>query len=203
MQKVIIQSKVEPEFYFNHECREDPSKQKLSQSDFTKMVKSLYEKVTAPEIVHIFRHFDKGNKGYVSKNDFMTTFSSEIRETNSSGGFQLGIEDIIKPLKTRVRRSNVNVNQLFDKYDKNRNMRLSPEELSAALMQDYQIRLQDDEVRAIRDYFMNKYKTKEISKSAFNELLSTDFKTQKCDTAEARKSLYDVRGRLEVQKTTA
>jgi Ca2+-binding EF-hand superfamily protein len=47
------------------------------------MVKSLYEKVTAPEIAHIFRHFDKGNKGYVSKNDFLTTFSSEIREAHT------------------------------------------------------------------------------------------------------------------------
>lgn len=73
------------------------------------MVKSLYEKVTPPEIVHIFRHFDKGNKGYVSKNDFMVTFSGDIRETQSSGGFQLGIEDIIKPLQTRTRRANVNV----------------------------------------------------------------------------------------------
>lgn len=35
--------------------------------DFTKMVRSLYEKVTNPEIVYIFKHFDKGNKGYVSK----------------------------------------------------------------------------------------------------------------------------------------
>lgn len=30
MQKVIRESKVEPEFFFNQKCREDPTKQKLS-----------------------------------------------------------------------------------------------------------------------------------------------------------------------------
>lgn len=49
---------------------------------------------------------------------------------------------------------------------------------------------------------MNKYKTKEISKTAFIDLLSTEFRSQKCDAAVARKSLYDIRGRVEVMKTT-
>lgn len=64
-------SKVEPEFYFNKSCLSDQTKQKLSQEDFTKMVRSLYEKVTKPEIMHIFLHFDKGRKGYVTKSEFL------------------------------------------------------------------------------------------------------------------------------------
>jgi len=165
------------------------------------MVRSLYEKVTAPEIAHIFKHFDKGNKGYVSKNDFLTTFNSEIRETQTQQGFQLGIEDIIKPLATRIRKYNVNVNKIFKDYDKNHNGRLSAEELANAMLTDYGIKMQEDEIKGIRDYFMNKYKSKEIPNSAFTELLNTKFE-KKTDAAEARKSLYDIRNRLEVQKQT-
>ena len=100
-------------------------------SDFTRIIKSLYEKITAPEITYIFKHFDKGNKGYVSKNDFLTTFSSEIREQSSS--FQLSIEDIIKPLATRCHKYNVNIDKLFSGLDKNHNGRISAEELAKGL----------------------------------------------------------------------
>lgn len=78
-------------------------------------------------------------------------------------------------------------------------MRLSPEEIAQALMTDYQIRLQDDEIRALRDYFMNKYKTREISQTAFFELLQTKFE-RKSDPAEARKALHDIKGKLEMEK---
>lgn len=71
MQKVILGSKVEPEFYFTKSCLSDTSKQKLNQGDFVKMVRGLYEKVTLPEIDQIFRHFDKGRKGYVTKAEFL------------------------------------------------------------------------------------------------------------------------------------
>lgn len=121
MQKVILGSKVEPEFYFNKSCLSDPTKQKLSQDDFTKMVRSLYEKVTKPEIVQIFQHFDKGRKGYVTKGEFLHIFQSEIKETNNTSYFHINIEDIIKPLATKVKKFNVNVPLLFDKYDKNKN----------------------------------------------------------------------------------
>lgn len=164
------------------------------------MVRSLYEKVTAPEITYIFKHFDKGNKGYVSKNDFLTTFSSEIRETSTSG-FHLSIEDIIKPLATRCHKYNVNIDRLFATIDKNHNGRMSAEELAKGMYQEYQIKMQDDEIKGISQYFINKYKSKEIPKSAFIELLQTKFE-KKSDAAEARKALYDVRNKLEVQKMT-
>lgn len=54
--------------------------------------------------------------------------------------------------------------RLFDRYDKNHNGRLSAEELRDALLKDYSIRLQEDELQVIKDYFINKYKSKEIAK---------------------------------------
>ena len=61
--------------------------------------------------------------------------------------------------------------------------------------------MEADEVKIMRDYFMNKYKSKEISKTAFTELLKTKFEN-KHDKAEARKALYDVKHKLEVMKMT-
>lgn len=69
------------------------------------MVKSLYEKAEPVEINHIFRHFDKGGKGYLSKQDFLTVISNEIRETSyQNNDSVISIEDIIKPLATRIRK---------------------------------------------------------------------------------------------------
>jgi hypothetical protein len=61
--------------------------------------------------------------------------------------------------------------------------------------------MEEDEVKIMRDYFLNKYKSKEISKTAFTELLKTKFE-RKHDVAEARKALYDVKHKLEVMKMT-
>ena len=67
MQRVIEGSKVDPEFFFNRHCVSDGTKSKMSREDFNRMVKDLYEKVTKPEITYVFRHFDKGHKGYITK----------------------------------------------------------------------------------------------------------------------------------------
>ena len=47
--------------------------------------------------------------------------------------FSLSIEDVIKPLATKAKRFNANIGGMFDKYDKDRNGRLSAEELRSAL----------------------------------------------------------------------
>lgn len=131
MQTVIQGSKVEPEFFFNRHCKSDGTQSRMSQEDFSRMVQSLYEKVTKAEITHVFRHFDKGRKGYITKQDFIAAFNSEVRETYQ--GFQISIEDIIKPLATKVRKLNANISKVFDDYDRNKNFRLSAEELSMGL----------------------------------------------------------------------
>ncbi len=50
------------------------------------MVKKLYANVTGIELVQVMRHFDKGGKGYVTKNEFLATFNAEIRESHSNTG---------------------------------------------------------------------------------------------------------------------
>jgi Ca2+-binding EF-hand superfamily protein len=165
------------------------------------MVRGLYEKVTKPEIVQIFQQFDKGRKGYVTKSEFLQTFQSEVRETSTATYFNLNIEDIIKPLATKVKKFNVNIPLLFDKYDKNKNQRLSAEELKDALNEDHGIVLHEEEVRTVKEYFVNKYRSQQISKQAFVELLTTKFE-KKSDGVEARKCLVDVRNKLEMMKKT-
>lgn len=69
------------------------------------------------------------------------------------------------------------------------------------MFQHCKIKLQDDEVKVIKDYFQNKFKTIQITKAAFRELLNTQFE-KKSDAAEARKALYDIKHKLETTKTT-
>ena len=90
---------------------------------------------------------------------------------------------------------------LFDKYDRNKNLKLSAEELRDAFATDHGINLHDDEVRAIKDYFVNKFRAPQITKQAFIELLQTKFEV-KSDSSEARKCLVDIRNKLEVMKKT-
>jgi Ca2+-binding EF-hand superfamily protein len=124
-----------------------------------------------------------------------------VKETNSTSYFHINIEDIIKPLATKVKKFNVNIPTLFDKYDKNKNQRLSAEELRDALNDDHGIILQDEELRTVKEYFMNKYRSQQISKQAFVELLTTKFE-MKSDGVEARKCLVDVRNKLDAIKKT-
>ena len=76
------------------------------------------------------KHFDRGNKGNVTKTDFLHVISSDFIEQKT---FSLSIEDIIKPLVTKARRFNANLGDMFDRYDTNKNGRLSAEELRKAL----------------------------------------------------------------------
>lgn len=69
----------------------------------------------------------------------------------------------------------VNISQLFDKYDANKNGRLSADELSKALKNDFNIHLQDDEILVIREYFQAKHKSAEIAKLDFIDLLNIKF----------------------------
>jgi Ca2+-binding EF-hand superfamily protein len=182
MQGIVTKSKLSAETFFNNECREDSTKQKMSLNDFNRLIKSLYERVSPAELVYVQRHFDRGNKGYVSKQEFLSILNQDVTMQNvGSGGFQLDIEDIIKPLATRCRNFNYNVAAVFDNYDRNKNGRLSAEELRDALQKDFSISLEQDEVKGITDFFVNKYKTKEISKTAFIDLLQNSHFKNKAD----------------------
>ena len=119
--------------------------------------------------------------------------------------FALGIEDIVKPLATKARKFNVNLGLLFEKYDTDKNNRLSAEELRNALAKN-NLSLSPDDVNVLKEYFRvvnNKYgannrfnNSNEITKEDFIKMMGTKF-DRKYDQAEARKSLFDVRNKLE------
>mmetsp|Transcript_46373 Transcript_46373/g.61418 ORF Transcript_46373/g.61418 Transcript_46373/m.61418 type:complete len:136 (+) Transcript_46373:2589-2996(+) len=112
--------------------------------------------------------------------------------------FNLGIEDVIKPLASKARRFQLNLGELFDRYDKNRNGRLSVEELREALSKAG-IKIGQDDMAMIRDYFLAKTRTEQINKTDFIELMNTNFE-RKFDQQAARKSLSDIKLKAEELK---
>lgn len=117
------------------------------------------------------RHFDRGNKGQVTKMDFLHVLQSEYIEQKV---FNLSIEDVIKPLATKARKFNANLSLLFDKFDKNRNGRISAEELRSA-MAGAGITINDEDIMMIKDYFRAKTRSEQIGKTDFIELMNKNF----------------------------
>lgn len=112
--------------------------------------------------------------------------------------FSLGIEDIVKPLATKIKKFNVKPGELFEKYDTDKNNRLSAEELRDALARN-KLTISNEDVQVLKEYFQNKYRSNAISKNDFIDMMETDFNKlkRKIDHTEARKSLVDVRARLD------
>ena len=122
----------------------------MSKAEFSRMIRELYSKVTSPELAAVHKHFDRGSKGYILKEDFLSAFKRPVAQQT----FNLGIEDIVKPLATKARKFGVNLGVLFDKYDTDRNGRLSAEELRDALAKNRLI-LSPDDVSVLKEYFRN------------------------------------------------
>ena len=76
---------------------------------------------------------------------------------------------------TKIKKFNVNISELFEKYDRNKNRRLSAEELAKALRNDMRIELNDEEINAIKEYFKNRHNTNEIGELDFIGLLNMKF----------------------------
>ena len=75
-------------------------------------------------------------------------------------------------MATKARRFNANLGEMFDRYDTNRNGRLSAEELRAALNKN-NIVMSDEDVQMLKEYFRNKRRTEQINKADFIELMNT------------------------------
>ena len=66
----------------------------MQMADFSVMVKDFIKRISNGEIHHIFKHFDRGSKGFINRNDFVAAFTTEVKDQT----FQIHIEDILKPL---------------------------------------------------------------------------------------------------------
>jgi hypothetical protein len=81
----------------------------------------------------MFSHFDVKGDRRVSKKEFTAGLSrsAQDQEFEPSIGNSIinSVEDIIKPLSTRIKRLKMTANQLFEQSDSSRDARLSAEEL--------------------------------------------------------------------------
>mmetsp|Transcript_32113 Transcript_32113/g.31433 ORF Transcript_32113/g.31433 Transcript_32113/m.31433 type:complete len:84 (+) Transcript_32113:1740-1991(+) len=82
---------------------------------------------------------------------------------------------------------------LFDKYDGNKNGKLSTEEIAAAILKDMKIKLEDDEVLVIKEFIKNKYRSNEIRRLEFVELFQTVFDRKDVDPDQAKSSLQTLK----------
>lgn len=50
----------------------------MNLTDFSALVRNLQDKVSKPELTHMFYHFDKGRKNFITKQDFIKAFQTEV-----------------------------------------------------------------------------------------------------------------------------
>ena len=106
MKKILIQGKIDPETYFDKQAESDRTKQKMTHAEFRNLLLYIQPQLIKREIYHLQKHFDRGNKGQVTKMDFLHVLQSEYIEQKV---FNLSIEDVIKPLATKARKFNANL----------------------------------------------------------------------------------------------
>jgi Ca2+-binding EF-hand superfamily protein len=95
----------------------------------------------------------------------------------------VGIEDVIKPMATKLRKFEINFGLVFDKFDSNKNNRLSANELADAIQIHQQTDLKDEEIEILRVFFKNKFNLNgqgepQINRSQFVSLMETKFENK-------------------------
>lgn len=196
---IIVGSKIPLETVYNDFCTDKQTK-RMSLADFKRFVKKYIDKAVDHEITSLFRHFAGANTvagltEQLTQQDFINSFGRDVADLSST--VSCSIEDIIKPLQTKINKFKVNVSELFEKYDRNKNKRLSAEELAAALQKDMKINLAEDEVQAIKEYFKNRHSTLEIGELDFISLLQMKFQ-RLFDEGEAKRALGIIKQRVYV-----
>ena len=83
----------------------------------------------------------------------MDAFEGRINDKS----FIVNIEDMMKPFATKLSKFGFTPGGIFDKYDTNKNARLSVEELRDALKKYASMDLGDDEVDQLRNYFKQRF----------------------------------------------
>lgn len=53
---------------------------RMQQADFAAMVKYFIKKISPPEIAQMFKHFDHGNKGFITRQDFTAAFVNDVKD---------------------------------------------------------------------------------------------------------------------------
>ena len=151
-------------------------------------------------MTHVFKHFDKSNKGYIRKEEFLAAFDRAVVQQ----GFNLSIEDIIKPLATKARKHGIDLGLLFDKYDVDKNHMLDADELTDALQKNKLLTTKEDD-KILKQYFRDHYNSNEITKEEFIHMMKkfTEKKAQrKFVEADAKRALVDVKNKVNQLNTS-
>ena len=194
IKRIIQGSRVPLENIFLDFCT-DKLQKRMSQVDFRRFVIKYVDRASDQEVNQLFRHFIGAGSfaEFISTENFTEAFGRDVAEMTST--VAINIEDIIKPLITKIKKFRVNLSELFEKYDKSKNKKLSAEELAQALKNDMKMELATEEVKAVKEYFKNKHNSVEISELDFISLMNMKFARQ-FDEAEAKRALIIIKQRI-------
>lgn len=106
--KIVASSGNDAESLFNMHCS-DKRGGNMTKADFKKMVKTILNKMADFEMEMLFKHFDASRRGAITKIEFLAAFKTEVRQQT----FQCNIEDIIKPLATKLKKFNISIGSIF------------------------------------------------------------------------------------------
>ena len=78
--KFVMSGNANPNFAFER-YSSDHRRGHMTQDEFKKMVKEFFKKgVSNAEIQNMYRHFDRGAKGYITRDEFTSAFTTEPQE---------------------------------------------------------------------------------------------------------------------------
>ena len=195
MRKIMYGAQISAQYIFNKDC----NSKAMNLMEFKNMLTGLFEgKLVDFEIEGIFNELVNMQNKSIQPPDnkikldfFNTIFGMEEQELQ----FQTGIEDIIKPLATVIKRLNLTVDRIFEKYDHNKNHMLSADEIQSAVKGELGMILTKEEVQTLHEFFMAKYKRAQVRQPEFRDLL--DRKTiRQYKPKDAKQALTKMRNKF-------
>jgi Ca2+-binding EF-hand superfamily protein len=189
MRRVLFGASMSVKQLLSTHCGSGP----ISRLEFRKIVRALIDKLADFEIDSVFKELSGGAET-LAREDFLDRFGRDEQEKQ----FQTGIEDILKPLGTFMRRKQMSVFTLFQEHDQDRNQMLSAKELATALRTTLKYELSPDEVNTMSEYFRARFERAEVNKAQFGDLLSTTW-VRKWESKRARAALAAIRAKLKEQ----
>lgn len=203
MRKVLYGARMSIETLYNKHCEGAY----MSQIEFKALISQLIgSKVAEFEVQSIFKELDQNSTGMIPKSRFLDWFGHEEQEKL----FQVGIEDIIKPLKTFMYKKQLDsqkgkkagvmtlqqqIDDLFKNYDKDGDQMMSANELNTALGEMLGFKMTGEEVETMKEFFRAKFRKDSIRKLEFKKLLDTENKRQ-WDMKTAKMALRQVKQQL-------
>ena len=79
IKKIISSGKSSADFVFDKYSK-DSVKGRMNQGEFSVMIKDLIKRITQQEVLQLWKHFDRGSKGYITRYDFVAAFETEIKD---------------------------------------------------------------------------------------------------------------------------